>query len=163
MNQELTIQPEVKERGFTLIEILFVLSVTAIISTIGVAGFVSYSRSQKLNAAVGDVVSMLTVAKSRALSQVKPSMGVCASSVLDGYRVRTTGSSTYSLDVLCVGGSQAIQSKILPSNIAFANNKTFVFPILTGGGDAGSIQITSSENNQSKIIILDSSGKINVN
>ena len=72
------------EKGFTLIELMVVFSILAVLSTIGVAAFVSFSRTQTLNAAASDIKSMLNLAKSRAYSQVKPSVTPCNTSQLDG-------------------------------------------------------------------------------
>ncbi|HSX40636.1 MAG TPA: prepilin-type N-terminal cleavage/methylation domain-containing protein [Candidatus Saccharimonadales bacterium] len=59
-------------KGFTLIELLIVIAVVGLFSTLGVAAFIQYNHSQALGSATSTVVNMLTTARSRAQSQVKP-------------------------------------------------------------------------------------------
>lgn len=59
------------QNGFTLIELLIVFSVITILSSIGIASFVSYSRSQEVDIDMKNFKSMLFTARSRALSQLK--------------------------------------------------------------------------------------------
>src|SRR3990167_1262351 len=91
MNHELRIK---NKKGFTLIELLVAFVVIAVLSTIGIASFVSYSRSQALTQATNDLATTLTVARSRAQAQVKPSTGVCQNSPLLRYDVRLCGIGT---------------------------------------------------------------------
>ena len=131
--------------GFTLIELIVVLSVAAVISLIGIAAFVSYSQTQSLNTAAADISNMFSLAKSRAASGVKPT--TCSGS-LDGYEIRLCGftgstcinstSASYELDIRCNGSiaSPPILTGKLPSNIIFillTSSTTFSFPVLTGG------------------------------
>lgn len=75
--------------GFTLIELVIVIAVTGLLSTVGIASFVSFNKTQELNAAANDVVTMLNLAKSRAQSQAKPSgcSNIAPVDPLLGYRV----------------------------------------------------------------------------
>lgn len=59
------------QRGFTLIELVVVFTTIAILSTIGIASFVSYSRSQELNQTTSDLVQALNTAKSMSAAQLK--------------------------------------------------------------------------------------------
>ena len=64
--------------GFTLIELLIVFSTTAILSTVGIASFATYSRTQALTQSTFDVVTQLNFAKARARTQVNPNLDECA-------------------------------------------------------------------------------------
>ncbi len=59
------------ERGFTLIELIIVFSVMVILSLVGIASFVSYSRSQQVDTAMKEFKTTLFTARSRALSQLR--------------------------------------------------------------------------------------------
>lgn len=157
--------------GFTLIELLIVFSITSILSIIGIASFVDYSRSETLNSATMDVYTMLNVAKSRALSQVKPSEGPCAtdpqnlqsSPPLEGYQVSINVQGTYKLDVICGTNTWPIEEKELPTEISFTTTtESIIFHILSGSVEGnGTIFINGF--GKSKDIIIDSFGNISIN
>ncbi|MEK7450905.1 MAG: prepilin-type N-terminal cleavage/methylation domain-containing protein [Patescibacteria group bacterium] len=162
-----------KNYGFTLIELVVAFSVIALLSTVGIASFVNYSRSQALTVSAKDLVNTLNLAKSRSLSQVLPSQ--CSGQSLVGYEVRLCISTqscasgiNYELNVVCSGSIySAIETKNLPVNINFDTVKTtttsFIFPVLTGGvkmnGGDGTI-VLSGYYGQEKIITVSNSGII---
>ena len=134
--------------GFTLIELIVVISVAAAISVVGIAAFVSYNQSQALDTAAADIISMFNLAKSRAASQVKPAD--CSGQTLDGYEIRLCGltvpevcknpdGASYELDVRCNG--EVVETPILtgklPSNVIFdsslTTSTTYTYSVLTGG------------------------------
>jgi len=148
-------------QGFTLIELVVVLSVIAILSTVGIAAFVNYSRTQTLNTAVLDLVSMLNVAKSRSMSQVKPAGGDCVTHSLDGYKVTISPPQSYNLDAVCEGFSAEIERENLPVNISFEEGiqTQFLFRTLTGGVESPGT-ITINGYNKIKTITIYSDGRI---
>ena len=145
--------------GFTLIELIVVLSVAAVISLIGIAALVSYSQSQSLNTAASDIANMFNVAKSRAASQVKPSS---CSGTLNSYRISISIiNKTYQLDAVCSSGDSLILTNTLPSNISFdsASSPTFSFSVLTGGFTrSGTIVLKGF--GETKNVIVDPSGNV---
>lgn len=130
--------------GFTIIELIVAFSILAVISTIGVIAFVSYSQIQAVNAGGYEVVTMFQTAKSRAQSQVKPNTGACSVLPLYGYEVVLCPGGCnvgykYRLNVLCGDGggtSQTIETKKLPKDVyfsGFSSETYFLFRSLTGG------------------------------
>lgn len=166
-----TIQ-QLNNRGFTLLELIIVFTVIAILSTVGITSFVSYSRSQSLQSAASDLASTLDSAKSQANSQVKPSQ-CSADQALDGYKVviddpSLNPSTKYSLYVVC-GQSQLVKTATLPDNgkIKFildpgqTTTLSVFFPIIKGGVQgAGNITLTGY--NQSRCVNVSSGGVIKV-
>lgn len=156
--------------GFTLIELLIVFSVISILSIVGIASFVSYSRSEALNSATMEVYTMLNTAKSRALSQVKPSEGSCAtdpqnpqsSPPLESYKVSISSQRTYKLDAVCGSNTLSIDEKKLPSEITFSTSETMTFHIISGSVD-GAGTVTINAFGKSKNIVVDSYGNISIN
>ena len=133
-----------------MIEIIVVFTVIAIISAVGVASFVNYSRTQTVNTAVSDVANILNKARSRAASQIRPQVSGCDNNEsLDGYRVAICATDIascasnnqvnyYQLQAKCggVGQYRRVEEKRLPSSVEFDSSsygKTFFFPVLTGG------------------------------
>lgn len=128
-------------QGFTLIELMVALSVTSVLGILSIAGFTSYNQTQILQSATDDVVSMLNLAKSRALSQVNSEK--CTAGALSGYRVEIAVPKNYRLYLRCVnsGGTSEDtpidKTKTLPRDLDFKGSvglvgKNFVFSVITG-------------------------------
>ncbi|OGH41754.1 MAG: hypothetical protein A3H79_01245, partial [Candidatus Levybacteria bacterium RIFCSPLOWO2_02_FULL_36_8b] len=156
-----------KQKGFTLIELMIALSIMAVLGTVGIAGFRNYSQIQVLQSAVNDFASVLNTARSRALSQVKPP-DICGSAdTLDGYGVKisATSENSYSLILVCSGLNESIdKAKTFPKGISFAdadNGKFFFFPTLAGGAQAP-MQVAISGYGKSKAVAVDSLGGISM-
>ena len=98
------------QRGFTLIEIMVVISVTAIIGTLGIAAFSNFNKIQINKSAISEVESTLILARSRAVSQTRLSSAEdsqCAaiSKKLEGYSVKVSiDGRTYFLRSHCSNG-----------------------------------------------------------
>lgn len=173
--------------GFTLIELIIAISVIAIISTFGLASFVSYSRAQTLNAAVLDLSTLLNKAKSRAQSQsIQDASGNnsrCGNYSFVGYKVVLCGipevpclsSSDYELDIVCSNNTTSlIESKKFPNDkITFDSVNTtstsFLFRAFVGGvsfsaGASGSRKVrVNGYSGAYKEITVDPTGNISVN
>lgn len=158
-------------RGFTLIELLVVFSIIAIISTVTLASFSNFNKSSAVKQAGTQVASFLNDAKSRSLSQIKPSS--CTGS-LDGYVVDiciTTGAGctsadSYKMSVVCSGVKTDLAPplvKRLPGNTHFTSSETtstsYRFNVLSGGvTGAGSVVISGY--NSAVTISVNSAGAI---
>ena len=159
-------------RGFTLVEIIFSITVIAILSVIGIAGFAQYGRVQSLNTSALELIAMMNTAKSRALSQKKPAS--CASAPLEGYQVVLTSSREYKLESKC-GAVVVIQNAVLKPDVAFGTTetfgvdtvRTFFFSVLTGGvldsrPNTDIVLKNTSDTNLVKRVIVDNTGKISI-
>lgn len=114
--------------GFTLMELLVVFTLVSIVSGIGFAAFVSYSRRQVIVQSAQNFKQTVDLARFNALSHVKPT--VCdTSDELSNFKVnvcsnaicQTTSGVDYEMNVMC-GGLERVQvAKTLPRNITFAN------------------------------------------
>lgn len=149
----------IKTAGFTIVEIVVVFAITAILSTIGIASFVTYNQTQILLTAESDLRSTLNLAKSRALSQAKPAQ--CATQVLSGYRVNLSlGSRNYTLEAVCSGASYSLQTTTLHPDLMFGagtNPTSYFFPVIVSGV-SGSGMIIITGYGQSRTITIDSIG-----
>ena len=164
-----TIQ-QFNNRGFTIIELIVVFSVIAILSTIGVASFVDYSRAQALQQATNDFVNVLNIAKSRAYSQNKSfnQNGVTYTCLgtLGGYFVKILlASNQYQLGILCSGSDILGPPITFPQNVVYTGsgglvNSRVFFNVLTGGVSGGAVIIKSYSS--FKTVTVDSVGIITV-
>ncbi len=124
-----------KNSGFTIIEIIIVFAVITILSSIGVAASISYSRAQSLESAYQNLLTTLNQAKSYSVSQYKPRE--CQDKVLEKYRIDLdVENSSYVFYVFCESQYE-ISTMNLPKDVTFSSSQTtsrfFEFPILTGG------------------------------
>ncbi len=120
--------PKGGQTGFTIIELLVVFALIAILSGIGIASFVSYSRSQELNQVSNDIKLLITQAKFNSLNVVRSvrtesgtTIACGSNESLSGYSVGVVGTTRLELRQICtVAGSRLVKSIALPQNISFA-------------------------------------------
>lgn len=155
----------IKSKGFTMIELIIVISIITLISVIGIASFAGRGKIAELDAAVSSVSSYLQLARSRAISQVKPQDPIICSGVLEGYKVVINqADNSYEMDIVCGGTVGKISEETLPTNFSFDSDTTstsFFFPILTHGVDGAGV-ISISGYGRQKTITVDSVGGINI-
>lgn len=147
--------------GFTLLELIIVFTVIAVISTMGIASFVSYSRNQALVQAGSSLENTLNLARSNSLSQVKPS--VCTGNILSGYQVDLdTLNNKYTLSVVCLG-LHTIQTTSLPNGITFSSQTTassIFFPVISSGVTGGGTKIVLTGYSKNFTVNIDTNGII---
>lgn len=168
MNHEFKIIRKINTKGFSLIELLVVVSVIGVLSTLGIAGFSKYNDIQIVQAAANDVATTLNLAKSRALSQVK--LGTCTFlDNLEKYEVKIDMSGSfnvYQLIIHCSGFLDTIENKTLPKNVQFITVGTTItsisFPVLAGGVEAGGQVEIGLPGGPTKKILIDSVGGIKI-
>lgn len=150
------------QKGFTLIEIVVAFAVMAVLATVAVASFVNYSKIQVLQIASSELSSTLNLAKSRALSQTKPSS--CQGQTLNGYKVAlSVANSSYNLYAVCGSFEYKIgETSFLPQNVLFSpmpTSTSFFFPVIVSGvSGSGTIYLTAYGNTKS--ITVDSIGGV---
>lgn len=148
--------------GFTLIELMVVIAVMGMLSVIGILTLVDYSKTQQLNTETLSVATALRRAKSRALSQVKPSSCVTD---LQGYKVvfcTTTNCKTYQTYAVCgtdiIDGPQ--QTLAGPVVFGAIPPPSIFFRVLTEKADPGTVQINNGT--LIKTITIDALGGVSV-
>ena len=114
--------------GFTIIELLVVFTVIAILAGVGLASFVSYSRSQQVNQTANNLKLLINEAKFNSLSVVKTAKSEdgtqvsCGSEVLTGYTVSVVGNNRLQLSLVCeTSGSTLLKTVTLPSGVTFVS------------------------------------------
>ncbi len=144
-----------REKGFTLIELMVALSITAVLGIFGIAGFTKYNQIQVLQSSADNLVNTLNLARSRAISQIKPSDCI---GQLGGYSVVISSNTTYELNIVCSGEDFVIQRTILPDKITFTKDSARIFfPVLSREViGAGTIELSGY--GQKKNIIISENG-----
>lgn len=143
-------------RGFTIVEILVVLTTMMVITSMAFAGFYTYSRSQAVEQASQDMKIQIEKAKFNALSRVKPSglsSGCGDTTTLTEYRFRISG-STYSISAICSAVPQEVETYNLPPDLTFSptvNNCEISF--LTGTNSVSSNNNCAASGNVANIAI----------
>jgi len=152
-------------RGFTLVEILIVMGIIALLTSLSIAAYSTYTRNQKFNNAVNDTYNMLQVAKSRASSQYVPSdkctYDAVAGYVFEGYQV-TINASSVDLSVRCNGAVQNVNSVKIPSGILTPVPTTIVFKALDGTVNTSSDIVLTFQDGNIKRITIPKNGKITI-
>lgn len=162
------------QKGFTLLELIVVFTVIAILSTVGLASFVGYSRTQTLQQSYNDLINNLNTAKSNSFSQVKPPS--CNSYTLNGYKLSINTSNlnpvtkpawrSYDLSAICSGNTFVVKTVILPTGVSF-NNTTAIppttttnvfFSLLTGGVVGAGNMVLSAYSNTKTVTISNIGG-----
>jgi prepilin-type N-terminal cleavage/methylation domain-containing protein len=158
------------ESGFTLIELIVAFSIMAVLSVVGIASFVTYSRTQAVDNEVNQLVAALNKAKAKAQSQVNPCTG---QRTLIGYRVQlSTVSNTHQLQAVCRQSglpdnyvSEALYT--LPASVVIDSSTSptvYSYNVLSSGFNSGTIVIrgTWAGTNIRRTISVAQNGKISI-
>lgn len=147
--------------GFSMIELLIVISIIGVIATISTVGFNFQESPLVFKSNVSEVANFLSAVRSKSISQVKPD--ICAGYPLDGYQVAvTSGGRDYQSQVIC-GGVHVVAQKSLPSGFSFAAGSaiTVKFDVATGTvSNPGSILVSGQ--GRTSTITIDKLGNISV-
>ena len=151
-----------KFRGFTLVELLVVITLLSTMGLSSIFVFSSYSKSQAIKTGTADFLDLVNKARARAISQVKPSD--CGVRSLEGYEIWVPVPGTYSrLSVRCGGIYYILERRNLPPNVTFATGTTSTtfFNIATGNIAAARTYIITGSGN-TKTVKIDTIGNVSV-
>jgi Tfp pilus assembly protein FimT len=95
--------------GFTVVELLIILSLIALLFSLGVSQYNRFNRSQALAKAKGELVSNLRLAQSKAMAAEKPSG--CGENELEGHRLEFINNHSYKLVAVCNCGNDCPEVK----------------------------------------------------
>ncbi len=114
------------QKGFTIIELLVVITLVGVVSGVGIFSLVNYGNTQTIEQAVSNIKGIFEEAKFNAISSVRISMDDdgqalnCAGD-LTSYRVDIIPSSEipdrFVLFMECEGGFDQVRTYALPNNV----------------------------------------------
>lgn len=109
--------PTKLQKGFTLVELLVVISIMAIMSVFTFINVKDFTTEQALNKAVGDIQSLMRLAQSNATSST-----LCGSSGGVTWTVRFNSDQS-TLDIIC-GSNNTLYRTLTLQNVLIASIKT---------------------------------------
>jgi prepilin-type N-terminal cleavage/methylation domain-containing protein len=160
------------KRGYTLLELLIVISIITVVFTFGFARYQDFQRRQQLEAAALTIRSDLRLAQEFSLAGRKPdnpSGNDCEDSPLNGYIFRRLSASTYQIEASCVEGDVivrgpiTISSGISLSGIPGTPTDELLFRVLAKGVNRSSnttLTLTQTSSGATTQIIISPSGEI---
>lgn len=109
-----------------------VIAIIMILSSVGIASYTRFSRTQTLTTTTLELVNSLQEAKSRTLSQLKISQPPSGSSatcddtqVFGGYAIVLIPPSSYELRVKCGTNVRRVYKHLFPAGVTYNTLRTF--------------------------------------
>ena len=154
-----------KNKGFTLIEILLAMSIVLLIASGSFIGFKSFNQQQALSSTWDSLRNSFNEARSSAASQViRTSVCSGVGQTLIGHQISFPNDRSYELREVCQLGTNPptenlIKTVPLPPGVTFnpVPNPTFIrFVVLTGGISGGlnrTVTITNTQGNTRSVTV----------
>ena len=156
--------------GYTLIELLIVIVITAMLFGIGYTNYRQFARNQALLATTNKIKADIRLAQQLALTSDKPTVGC---SVLSGYNFEIdTSLKRYHIHPVCNGvplatemKNEPIDSGVSTVTVSPATYNPIYFKILGQGtnipsGGQVTITLTQGVTGATKTVVVTSSGEI---
>lgn len=167
--------------GFSFLELLIVMSIMIIFSTLSVGGYTAFNESKKIDADTNQLVSVIELAKKK--SRAGDKSGIVLSGVdqsacdLDGYKVSIVSATSYELRAsMCANASPSCPLLSGCSDIAIApysTSSSISLSPTSGSVDfrssgvaisgISSITVTNTKSNKFKTISINGAGVVEVN
>jgi len=146
--------------GFTIVELLIILSLIALLFALGVSQYNRFNRSQALVKAKGELVSNLRLAQGKSLAGEKPNQ--CGDEALLGHQLEFTNNQSYKIVAVC--GSEPYpevkQTVTFPEGVIKTSAENIVFFKILSQGVESEVTITLSGFGETRDIIITAAGEI---
>jgi prepilin-type N-terminal cleavage/methylation domain-containing protein len=152
-----------KQNGYTLIEILVVLTIIGLLFNFGYVSFRDFSRRQAVAGAAKTIQGDLRLAQENATSGQKPSG---CNTTLDSYGFNVQSSSRYTIEANCAATPPIVKDVTLASGIAISNPSPnpLQFKILGQGTNIGdtdwTLTLTQAGTGNTATVTVTSGGEI---
>ncbi|MCH7730468.1 type II secretion system protein [Patescibacteria group bacterium] len=153
--------------GYTLVEILVVMTIIGVVFGVGFASFRGFARRQAVASSVRALKADLRLAQAQALAGKKPDHPNCNSpNLLDGYNFEIISNDEYRIDARCSGGNVEVKEVQLVSvSISAPTPNPILFKVLGQGtniaaGTQAQIVLSEDQTGFSLAVAVSSSGEI---
>lgn len=150
--------------GYTLVEILIVISIIGLFTGAGIVEYRSYSRRQALTSATRSLVADIRLAQEYALSGKRPT-GCTPDIDLIGYYFKITAAN-YTVSAACTAlpaNYPVVKTVLTPSGITYTPAGNFTFKVLGAGlltGANYSITVKQPSTNTTQTVTVTHDGQI---
>jgi prepilin-type N-terminal cleavage/methylation domain-containing protein len=153
------------KNGYTLIELLIVITIIGILFSAGYLSFLDYSRQQALLSVVRGIQVDMHLAEDYAISGNKPT---ACNTLLNGYNFNVTSSSSYEVDANCTPNSNfQVKTVTLPAGITISApvpNPILFKSLAQGtniaGGGTASIVVTQTLTGKTRTVTIGANGNV---
>lgn len=152
--------------GYTLLELLVVISLITIAFGFGFARYQDFQRRQQLQAVVRQIQSDLRLAQEYSLAgrkPMEPAGNACETSTLNGYVFDRVNSTSYQIEANCEGGDVTVRGPVTIDNatITISSSNSFLFKVLGKGVDrSATVTVTQTSTGVSSQISISQAGEI---
>jgi len=152
-----------KTAGFTIIELLVVISIMGILLGASLVYYQSFNRRQILGQAAKDLENNLRLAQSQALAGEKPEDWCQAEDKrLVGYRLTFNSETEYQLMAVCSSSEVKITKLVrLPPNIIGPSGTSVLFKVLAQGAEAETSFLLQGFEQEARVVV-ELSGNIKI-
>jgi len=143
--------------GFTVVELLIILSLMALLFTLGIAQYNRFNRSQSLVKARDELISNLRLTQSKALAAEKPNS---CTEPLSGHKLKFIDNRHYKIVAVC-GEEIDIKTDIaLPSGVSKQAGSNEIFFKVLSQGIESDVNLILSGFGETKTVTVSTVGEI---
>lgn len=142
--------------GFTVVELLIILSLIALLFTLGVAQYNRFNRSQSLNRAKDELISNLRLAQGKAMAGEKPD---ACTEALSGHKLKFTDNQNYKIVAVC-GEEIEVKAIALPDGVEKKSGTAEIFFRVLNQGIESDVSLTLADFDEEKTITVNTAGEI---
>ena len=143
--------------GFTVVELLIILSLIALLFTLGIAQYNRFNRAQSLNRAKDELVSNLRLTQGKAMAGEKPE--VCTET-LSGHKLKFTDNQNYKIVAVCGEEVDIKTDVVLPAGVIKQAGPDEIFFRVLSQGIESDISLILSGFDEEKTITVNTAGEI---
>jgi prepilin-type N-terminal cleavage/methylation domain-containing protein len=147
--------------GFTLIELMIVVTVMAILTGVGIAAYNRFNRKQKMLAAANQFAVDLRLAQKNADSSELPPTG-CVDDYITAYSLRYVDAIQYAIWAECTGGEALIGTRNLPEGIFQDDFGEIEFLTDSGGATLKTVTFSITGDDRNARVVVSSAGSVSV-